>query len=209
MKTSIRKTLVLLAACPLFMAVLCEKEEVGPLLISNETKVRITEASNFSIGDTLWIQGNVSSMLFNQDTGDSIMNTNEFIGDIVSVMRLKESVNRSNTVEAIAEFEIVPDIGSVDFLGACPTSELIAQGPLSTDGQEYKYKIGLIPANSGDFVLSWLQPARLKNSNLNTQILESYPVNGNMNYLGLMKCGITYTIEDVNANRREFFFSVN
>ncbi len=209
MKAHTRKLLLICAVSPLLMSVLCEREEPARSLIYNKTKVLLSEGPNFSISDTLWISGQVSSMIYDEDKGDSIMNSNEWIRDIISVMRLKTADRISNTTEAINEFKIIALTGSIDFLGACPDSELIAIGPLTEDGQSYEYEIGLLPQNTGDFVLSWLEPANLKNSKLHIEILEKYPINGRDNYLGLTKCGITSTIPDIEKSRREFFFSVN
>ncbi len=196
------------AASPLLMAALCEKTEDLAPLVYNETKVTLSEGPNFSINDTLWISGEVSSMIFDEVSQDSIINSNETIRDIISVMRLKIANRTSNTIEAINEFDLVTRAGSIDFLGACPESELIAKAPLTENGQAYRYEIGLVPKNSGDFVLSWLEPVDLKNSVLNTQILEKYPVNGDKNNLGLTKCGITSTILNISESKDEFFFSV-
>lgn len=209
MNTNIRKILLICSISPLLMAVLCEKFDDLPPLIYNQTKVTLSEGPIFSISDTLWISGEVSSMIYDEGEQDSIMNSNEAIKDIISILRLKSANGNSNTVEAINEFEMVTRVGSIDFLGACPESELIAQAPLTDNGQNYKYEIGLIPKNSGDFVLSWLEPVNLRNSVLNIQILEKYPVNGDENYLGLTKCGITSSLYDVKESRRGFFFSVN
>lgn len=200
---------MILCVSPFLMAILCEKEEPFPPIVFNKTKVTLSEGSNFSTSDTLWISGKVSSMVYNEGTGDSLMNSDDRIRDIISIMRLKTADEVSNTSEAINEFELVTRIGNIDFLGACPESELIALGLLTESGQQFAYEIGLVPQNMGDFVLSWLEPAILTNSNLNTQILGKYPVKGDRNYLGLSKCGITYSILDVKASRNEFFFTVN
>ena len=205
----IKKIVFALATCPLLLAVLCEEEEISTVSDRNKTKITLSEGPNFTLNDTLWITGRVSSMLTDLSTGDSIMNSNETIRDIISVMRLQTAVNTSNTTEAVSEFEIVSRIGSIDFLGICPDSELIARAPLTENEQEYVYKIGLVPSNTGDFVLSWLEPADLRNSNLNLQILEQYAFSNSPNSLGLSKCGITSTVLDVRESQREFFFSVN
>lgn len=209
MNTNIRKILLICSISPLLMAVLCEKVDDLPSLIYSEAKVTLSEGPIFSISDTLWISGEVSSMIYDEGAQDSIMNSNEAIRDIISILRLKSANGNSNTIEAINEFEIVTRVGSIDFLGACPESELIAIAPLTESGQSYMYEIALIPKSTGDFVLSWLEPVNLRNSVLNTQILEKYPVNGDENYLGLTKCGITSTISDVKESKDEFFFLVN
>lgn len=208
MKTNIRKVLLVCAISPLLMAVLCEKVEELPPLIYNKTNVTLSEGPNFSINDTLWISGMVSSMLFDEGIQDSIRNPNESIGDIVSVLRLKSANRTSNTTEAINEFELISRVGSIDFLGVCPESELIVNAPLTVDGRNYRYEIGLVPKNMGDFVLGWLDPVNLKNNELHLQILANYPIDGDTDQLGLTKCGITSTRLDVKAARNEYFFSV-
>lgn len=196
-------------ASHLFMSVLCEREEEQDITTRGLFKVTVPEESNFNVTDTLWITGRVSAMLFNETTGDSLMNPNESIRDIFSVMRLKTGDSFSNTVEAISEFELVSPAGGTDFLGSCPESELIARAPLTENGEQYRYQLGLVPNNAGDFVLSWLEPVELLNEDLNIRILQKYPVDGRTDYLGLTKCGVGYAIENVSQKRREFFFTVN
>ncbi|WP_394750896.1 hypothetical protein [Spongiimicrobium salis] len=206
----IKIALLLVGLSPLLLAILCEEEdlglEIGP---RNKTAVTLSAGPIFSVNDTLWINGKVSSMIATGTPGDSIANENAFIRDIISVMRLKTADRNSNTREAVDEFQWVTRIGSIDFLGACPDSELIAQGPLTENGQEYEYEIGLVPVNRGDFVLSWLEPVAIRNTNLNTELLEQYQLEDNPNALGLTKCGITSTIPSVQQSKGEFFFSVD
>ena len=210
MKKNLRKALLIFVLSPLLMAVLCEPEpDPEVILRDNQTKVLLSDGPAFTVNDTLWISGNVTSMAFDEISGDSIMNPNEWMRDIISVMRLRPAVNSSNTIQAVEEFDLVSQIGSIDFLGVCPESELVAIGPLSETGEQYAYRIGLIPKNTGDFVLSWLEPVHLRNASLNTQILAGYPVGGNGNALGLTKCGVTSTRLDVAEARREYFFTVN
>ena len=204
----IRKRVLVSAFAPLPLAVICEEEEAFAPLVYNEISISLSEGPDFSINDTLWISGTVSSLVFDEEAQDSIPNPNESIHDIFSVLRLQSANNRSNTIEAIAEFDLVPRGGSFDFLGACPESELIAIAPLTANGDRYAYELGLVPQNTGDFVLSWLEPVVLRNPDLNLEILESYPLHGNTNTLGLTKCGITSTLPDVRSGRRAFFFSV-
>lgn len=208
MRKNIRKALLVCSASPLFMAVLCEKVDELPPLIYNDIHVSVSEASNFSTSDTLWISAKVSSLVFDEGVQDSIRNSNEFVSDIISVLRMKSENRTSNTTEAIRDFEIVTRTGSIDFLGACPESELIANAPLTANRQSYMYEIGLVPINAGDFVLAWRPGSALQNSELNQQILEKYPIQGDTNQLGLTKCGITSTLLDVKSSSNEFFFTV-
>ena len=205
----IRKRVILCAFAPLPLAVICdnEEEQFAPL-VYNEVRVSLSEGPDFSTSDTLWISGRVSSLVFDERAQDSIRNPNESINDIFSVLQLQDASTRSNTTEAIAEFDIVTRTGSFDFLGACPESELIAVAPLTENGDRFEYEIGLVPQSAGDFVLSWLETVELSNPDLNLEILENYPLEGNTNTLGLTKCGIISTRPDVGGTRSDYFFSV-
>lgn len=210
MNFKIRKLLLVCSCSPLLMSVLCEKVDTydnAPLLVA-KTKVTLSDNAIFTKRDTLWITGTVSSMLYDTGTQDSVKNDNEAVNDIISVLQLKSEDKTSNTTEAISSFKLVTSVGGIDFLGACPDSELIAIAPLSQDGQSYRYKIGLVAEATGDFLLDWLYPVNLTVNDLNTKILENYPIDGNTNTLGLTKCGITSTIPDVINSGNQFFFSV-
>lgn len=190
------------------MAVLCEKEEEFPALVFPQTKVTLSESPVFSTTDTVWISGEVTSMAFNEDLQDSVANSNENLSDVISVLRLRPQNRISNTIDATADFELVTRRGSIDFLGACPQADIIANGPKTANSTSYRYEIGLVPKNTGDFVLNWLLPANLRNSNLNIAILEKYPMDGGTNELGLTRCGITSSQLDVRGARNSFFFTV-
>ncbi|MET1260728.1 hypothetical protein ABV409_15375 [Flagellimonas sp. DF-77] len=210
MKQTKRKLGLLLATTPLFLAALCDPadELIGPSLERNAFKVRISEAFTYAVNDTLWINGKVSSMLVNSDTGDSVPSMEPSTRDIISVMRLVQGDDFSNTEEALDQFSAIASIGSTDVLGACPESELIAIAPIAASEAEFEYRVGLVALAPGDYVLSWLEPVRLRNGNLNTELLDNYPVSGRDDYLGLTKCGVGYSVENVSQERRSFFFTV-
>ncbi|MEM1338063.1 MAG: hypothetical protein AAGF96_09945 [Bacteroidota bacterium] len=205
----IRKRVLLCSFAPLPLAVICdnEDEELAPL-VYNDVVITLSEGPDFSTNDTLWISGTVSSLVFDEAIQDSIRNPNERITTIFSVLQLQNASNISNTTEAISEFDIVTRRGGYDFLGVCPESELIAIAPLTQNGDRYTFEIGIVSRTTGDFVLSWLEPVVLSNPDLNFEILEKYPLEKNTNTLGLTKCGITSTRDNVSGARREYFFSV-
>ena len=207
-KNNLRKAVLVSLMASMLMAFQCEEEFLGGPFVYNQTKVSLSEGPAFSVGDTLWISGEVSSMIFDEGLQDSVMNPDESVSDVISVLRMRSQTGPSNTLEAISEFGLVRRIGGIDFLGACPESELIAIAPLTENGQGFAYEIGLVARNSGDFVLSWVNPADLQNSDLNVQLLSRYPIDGDDNALGLTRCGITSTRLNVSGTRREFFFSV-
>jgi len=208
MKNSLGKTVLISLMASVLMAFQCEEEPLEGPFVYNQTKVSLSQGPEFAVGDTLWITGEVSSMIFDEGLQDSVMNPDESVSDLISVLRMRTQTGPSNTLEAISEFGLVRRIGGIDFLGACPESELIAIGPLTENGQGFAYEIGLVPRNSGDFVLSWVNPADLQNTDLNVQLLSRYPLDGDDNALGLTRCGITYTRLNVSGTRRQFFFTV-
>lgn len=208
MNRNLGKALLVCSLSLLLMAFQCEEDLLEGPFVYNPTKVSISPGPQFGIGDTLWISGEVSSMIFDEGLQDSVMNPNESVSDVISVLRLRPRSGQSNTLEAIGEFGLVTRWGSIDFLGACPESDLIAIAPLTENGEHFAYEIGLIPKNSGNFVLSWVEPAILRNNDLNAQILTQYPLDGDRDAIGLNKCGITSTRLNITESRREFFFSV-
>jgi glutamine cyclotransferase len=209
MRTSLRKIVLIISTSPLLLAVLCEKDNFDTLAVPNETKVSISQGPNFSLNDTIWVSGQVSSMLFDEVTSDSIRNPNETIKDLVDVLQLTEENGDSNTKEALIDFEIIVLKGVTELARQCPESKLITVAELRTDMSFYEYEIGFVAKTSGDFVLSWEGPIILKNDNRNTEILNSYPVKGETNFLGLTNCEITSLILDVESSGDEFFFTVN
>lgn len=82
------------------------------------------------------------------------------------------------------------------------------KAPLTDDEGAYVYQIGLIAQKTGDFVLVWMESVDLQNTELNTHILENYPLIL-PDDLGVTRCGITSSITEVNERRGAFFFSVN
>ncbi len=209
MKTSLKKTLPIIAAAPLLMAVLCEKVDFEPQLIANETRVTLSQGPSFMTNDTIWVFGRVSAMVFDEGILDSIRNPNETIQDVIEVFKLQQEDGDSNTTGALKDFDLIIRKGKTDVVEKCSESGLIAIGVLAENEANYEYEIGLLGNVTGDFVLSWSGPVSLENTNLNTAILENYPVKEQTNFLGLTNCGITSTIPDVEASRDEFFFTIN
>ena len=207
MNSKIKKLLLVCSCFLLLMSFQCDKEEY-PVLTNPETKVTLSEAAVFSTNDTLWITGVASTMVYNEDTQDSIPNTNENLSEVISVLRLQPENRTSNTTDAVNDFELITRTGTIDFLGACPEADIIANGPRTANGMSYSYEIGLVPKNTGDFALNWVLGASLTNGNLNLEILEKYPIDGDTNQLGLTKCGITSTLLNVSASKRAYFFTV-
>ncbi len=204
----ITKVFMLACMSPLLMATQCDDDFSDVELTYAVPKVQISEGPDFSINDTVWIRSKVTANVYDEISGDSIPNPNNFTREIISIMRLREENSRTNASEAISNFILVKRSGDIDFLGACPEADLIAQTELVQNGQTFEYEIGLIPQNVGNFVLSWVEPITLLNNNLNTGILSNYPLEGSTDRLGLSKCGVGSFVDNVSTSRREYFFSV-
>ena len=206
MKNQILK-LSLLAITPLLMATQCEPDSPAPATIFNEFKVSITNDSNFILNDTIWVSGKVSSMAFDEEIGDSIF-IEDRLRDYFSVLKLKEADNSGNSVDALDRFTLVASLGELEEREICPNSEVLVMGELSDDEQNYQYRLGFVPLEEGDSVLTWNFNSILTNFDRNLDIVEAYPIDGFDRALGLNKCSITSLLLDVETSNREFFFTV-
>lgn len=207
MKKNILRILVL---TQLLMAFQCDEDEIVDGQIFNNFKVRISEGSDFSTGDTIWLDGRVSSRVFDEATGDSIVFQEYNLNDFLSVLKLKEAENNNgNSIDALDHFTIIDAIGETSSSGYfCENSELNITSSLSNDGESFQYRIGLIPNLIGDYVLSWNFESTILNENRNLMIIDNYPVEGYERALDFNKCGSRSTLPNVNNSERELFFTI-
>lgn len=216
LSTHLRHALVILVTSPLLLlAAICDPDEIGPTTIYYDdiANVLVSQGPTFTTNDTIWVLGRFTSMAYDDVLRDSIPFPEERVNDIFRIARLETASTLTgglgkNAEEAVDEFEFVTRTGEVDFLGSCPSANVVAIAPLSVDGQNYIYEIGLKPKNTGDFVLNWERLVRLQNGSVNLEVLQKYPWQGDANYLGLTACGITNSRADVEGENRDFFFTV-
>lgn len=214
MKPHFRQALIILICSPfLLLAAICDPaDEVESFLIFNPMRISVSPGPDFSLGDTIWVRARVSFRAFDTAALDSVPNPEQSVNNLIQVARFQASNSIGiNANEAILEFDLIPLEGSLDFLGACPTGTLIAVAPLAENGESYIYEFGLKPQNTGDFVLSWstADPVILRNSELNVEILQQYPSNGDNNTLSIGACGTSATRNNVAETRMDYFFRVN
>jgi len=195
---------ILFAFSLLLMSFQCD-DEPSELIINNDFKATVS-AADITLNDTLWITARVSSQAFNETLGDSI--PSDFNGDLVSIYRLRPADNQSNSVDAISDFEIIEEIGQTSRLDSCPNGGLIIEGELSDNSSEYRYTIGIQPIVEGDYVLFWGTDTNITNIDRNTEILSSYPIEGNTNTIEFDNCGIVSALPNINTSERLYFFSV-
>ncbi|SFR52329.1 hypothetical protein SAMN04490243_2579 [Robiginitalea myxolifaciens] len=211
MKMNTRKLLALCCLASLLLAAFCDPidEPTDIDLAPKNFRISLTEGPQIGLTDTLWISARASTNYFDRISGDSIEFLENPPADVITIMRLQEAIGQSNTIQAVEEFVIVPETGSIDFLGACPEASVIFGGDLNQGESAFRYRIGLVPSRTGDYMISWDDFIEFRNSDLNYPILANYPIENNPFRVGLESCGIIATIPNVRQRQREFFFSVN
>ena len=195
----------ILLLAPFLMATQCDDDEIESSYVFNNYKINVTPQSSFSINDTIWLDGKISSMVFDTAINDSVF-TGWSQGDEISVMKFIQPTQSSNCKDAINNFELITEIGGLSFLPVCENGQMTAHSEISTDNSFYSYRIGLKALNIGDFVLSW-NHSSLYNENRNEYILDEYPLEYHPNQLGFNKCG-NVSWRFVNESNKEFYFRI-
>lgn len=204
---SIKKIKIFLLA-PILMAFQCSDDDnFSNTKIFNNYNVEITPQSSFSINDTIWINGKISSMVFDTEINDSIF-SNPPLSDAILVMKFIAPTNSSsfNCKDAIDKFELIPELGGLTFLPVCENAQMSTHSELSADSTYYSHRIGLKPLYTGDYVLSW-HSSSLTNQNRNEYIFYEYQLDLFPNDLGFNKCGSQSWINAVESDH-QFYFRV-
>ncbi|MFD2543773.1 hypothetical protein ACFSSB_15710 [Lacinutrix gracilariae] len=195
----------LIILAPILMAFQCEDDDTTGTFIFNDYKISVTPQSSFSINDTIWIDGKVSSLAFDTAINDSIF-PGWSQGDQISIMKFIQPTQSSNCKDAIDNFELITELGNISFLPVCENGQMTIQSEINADSLNYSYRIGLKALNIGDFVLSW-NNSSVTNANRNEYILDDYPLEFHPNQLGFNKCG-NVSWRFVNESDKEFYFKV-
>ena len=199
-----KKLIKFILLAPLLMAFQCD-DEVESSLRYNDYKVKATSKATFSLNNTIWIEGVISSKAYDLAVKDSVFNDNQ-LGDIFSIFKFIEPTQISNSKDAIDNFELIFDVGEFYFLSACENAQMTAIPELDNDGLFYRYRIGLKPKATGDYLISW-QNGIIQNENRNEFIIDSYRIQNNSNEIGFDRCG-SVSSRLLNESKKEYFFSV-
>lgn len=199
-----RKILYILFLAPLLMAFQCE-DDLEDIIKTNNYKVGLTTNKVFLINDTIWIEGRVSSMAFNETKGDSIFNDNNQ-GDDLSVFKFITPTEHSNTEEALDKFSVVVKKGSFSSTSSCENYNIIVDSELENNNLFYSYKIGLVPKQEGDFVIDFIA-SKMSNSQRNLNIVDKYQIERHPNQVGFNRCG-TLSWLYLEDSKNEYFFTV-
>ena len=179
---------------------------VTPKKIENFYKVSLTPKTNFKIyTDTIWIDGIVSSKVFDESIKDSIFSEIP-IRDVISIYIFVSPTKDYNCVDAIDKFELIDDNNGILFFESCKSGTIIKNSKLSSNNSFFKYRFGLIPKHLGSYAISF-QSSKIKNINRNTSIVENYPIVDFPNQIGFNSCG-NLSWRKLNESEREYYFNV-
>ncbi|WP_340065673.1 hypothetical protein [Ascidiimonas aurantiaca] len=200
-----KKLCIFILIAPLLMAFQCEDEFEERPLVYNVYKTKVTPGSHFSVNDTIWITGRVSSNAFDESMNDSVF-SNSPQKDVFSIYKFFEPNDLSNVRDAINQFTLVFEIGQFSFLPVCENAQIQALPELENNSGLYIYKIGLRPITTGDYVISW-QNAIIQNSDRNEFIIDNYPIENNPDQIGFNSCG-SLSWRFLNESEKEYYFKV-
>lgn len=201
-----RSYLKFLCLAPFLMAIDCEPEQLGPQYAFNISKVTISPQSTYSINDTIWISGRVSSNAYDLTTSDSIFGI-EPQSDRLGLFKLMASDGISNSFDAVDHFELIKDNSTYSFIQACENADIIVRPSLEQEESFYSYRLGLKTLYPGDYVISVID-GQLQNMNRHDTIIEAYPIPNLPNAIGFNRCGRTSWVY-LSQTEDEFYFSIN
>jgi hypothetical protein len=172
----------------------------------NFYKVTLTPKTNFKIySDTIWIDGIVSSKVFDESIKDSIFSEIK-IKDVISIYKFVSPTQDYNCVDAIDKFELIDDFNGIAFFESCKNGTIIKNSNLSSNSLFFKYRLGLIPQYLGSYTVSF-QNSKIQNINRNTNILENYPIGDLPTQIGFKSCG-KLSWRKLNESESEYYFNV-
>jgi hypothetical protein len=200
-----KRIIQLLLLSPFLMAFQCD-EETEIQLFYNSYKASISEQSNFSTGETIWIEGKVSARVFDTAVNDSVF-TEQPEPDEFSVHKLITPDALSNAKDAAGNFEIITKRGEYASVAPCDNALLRIWPELNEDNEFYSYRIGLTTDEPGDYVLSWRQGS-IQNTDRHVYIIDNYPIENHPNQIGFNTCGgVSWRF--TSESEREYYFSVD
>jgi len=205
LKQMMKRFIIVLLLLPILMAMQCNEDDGDTSLAFNDYNIYITPQQSFSINDTIWINGIVSSRAYDLNTNDSIT-ADRTTGDTFSLFKFTESTQNFNCIDAIDKFELIYDIGGASFLPSCENAQMTVHPETTIDSLSYKYRIGLKALYEGDYVISW-QNSVIQNEDRNEFIINNYPLENHSNQIGFNKCG-DLSWRYLNESDKEYYFNV-
>ena len=186
-KENMKKIILLFCVFPFLMATQCE-EDTEQTIFRNNFKVKITNQSNLSVNDTIWIEGRVSSKVYNSQIGDSTF-ADYPEGLQISIYKFITPTQNYNAKDAIDKFDLMYPNQLIDFLGVCNNSTMTVTPTLNSTGNLYKFKLGLKAKYSGDFIIKFPYKQKIENTERNLNLINNYPSPNNNFLIGFNSCG--------------------
>jgi hypothetical protein len=186
------------------MAFQCD-DELSDTIEFNSYSVKVTSKSTFSLTETIWIEGSISSKAYNLSTNDSIFNENNN-GNVISIFKFITPTENFNSKDAIDNFEIIYDKGTASFLPSCENAQMTINADLNADKSFYTYRIGIKPKFKGDYIINFFD-SNIRNQNKNISIASNYPLERHPNQIGFDRCGLGSWL-DIDQSKNEYFFTV-
>jgi len=152
----LRPVVILLAALPLLWGTTCEQDP--PTYDYPKFKVRVSDADEIYIGDTIWLRGSVSSQVFVNPPGDSSRATIR-TGPLLTTRELVSGYNDHNAIGGIQHFDLIHRGGHLS-IGDPQCSDLFAQCEpmLGVSQERFVFTIGFIPTKGVISYFIWPMP---------------------------------------------------
>ncbi len=181
------KTLALLSIY-LCAGLCCPREEIDEEFVIDQGFVKHTvnpAGEKIASSDTLWVEGRISRMVYRPLKKDSILrNYPPTTG--LNVFHFRTPTQDTNCDPALSKMQIIEITGKITSdTGNCTSGIGIE---LKEDGQFYRYKIGLVPTQAGDYTLKIWSNDTITNSDLHRNIAAKYPLPNQMQ-IGYNNCG--------------------
>ena len=192
---------------PLFMAMQCGEDDAAATLSLEDVKVTISPETSLTLGDTLWIEGEVTSKAYNSESKDSIFNNLGRSNSIAVYKFVSPNLEtKINTKDALNSFQIVNELGATYKTEYCPNADFSVESALSEEGLTYRYRIGIKAIDKGDFIITVGFQAKLLNTDRNVELLSAYALK-DPGMIGFNSCN-NYTWTFIDEITNGYLFSV-
>jgi hypothetical protein len=200
MKTILRIVMILGV---MSMAILCEKFCYRH---PNKFEVSISSKDSFSLKDTIWVEGYVSSNVYDDCENDSVPYTTSMHNGFKVLRLTKDLVYRKyNSYLSIENFNFILRKGISFTNNKCAIS---IEADSNNIQKINSYKMGLIPKEKGDYFIHFYFTEQTINSNNSIHIFKNYELKGFSNELHYLDCNNQLIILNANSKNDIYFFRV-
>lgn len=143
----------------------------------NTIALKINNSIPYHVNDTIWVDAWVSRKVYNLETQDSVL-INSQKPLIIGLYKLA-SGNTSFNVKYADNITKITSANTFNSMGnSCTINPSSFNGIISPDKRMERFKVGIIPKDPGDYLISFNDNVMMKDVNTQHQILQNYPVSG-------------------------------